>query len=241
MITKDGKVSCECCETYCCMYDPLKYGDNFFTYDDFPSEALFESKNLLGTTEFSVIIDKVPPGSVTTPFFNRDALYYKEFSNPFPAPNNEGTAKIYIAVRMTSIPVYEYYIEAGSLGYLYIGGVLCFGQKDVFFSGDPFSLNFYNAFSDAFASSFNVSGPRSGIVIREEKWDKTVEEYIEEIQNYNEGDPFPTEPTTICRWIGGGIILSWNTTTCKWQVNGNNKSGFQNTPVGSYAGGYSVS
>lgn len=55
-----------------------------------------------------------------------------------------------------------------------------------------------------------------------------------------------------CVWEGGGLVLRYNggyigrepftpTGIFKWTVNGNAKIGNQNTPVGSYAGGFTVS
>ena len=64
---------------------------------------------------------------------------------------------------------------------------------------------------DLFADTYTVSGPISGTVTRE----------------------------SVCVWRGSNLRLT--NFGFQWKVNGNNKSGFQNTPVGSYAGGYSVS
>jgi hypothetical protein len=71
------------------------------------------------------------------------------------------------------------------------------------------------ATKDTFANSYSVNGPISGTVTRDIV---TGEE---------------------CIWNGTGLKLT--NFGYQWKVNGNNKSGFQNTPVGSYAGGYSVS
>ena len=64
---------------------------------------------------------------------------------------------------------------------------------------------------DQFADAYTVSGPISGTVTRE----------------------------SVCVWLGTRLRLT--NFGYQWKVNGNNKSGFQNTPVGSYAGGYTVS
>jgi hypothetical protein len=64
---------------------------------------------------------------------------------------------------------------------------------------------------DEFADTYTVSGPISGTVTRE----------------------------SVCVWLGTGLRLT--NFGYQWKVNGNNKSGFQNTSVGSYEGGYSVS
>lgn len=64
---------------------------------------------------------------------------------------------------------------------------------------------------DQFANTYSVNGPVSGTVTR----------------------------TSICTWEGTGLTLS--NFGFQFKVNGNNKSGFQNTPEGSYAGGFTVS
>ena len=64
---------------------------------------------------------------------------------------------------------------------------------------------------DQFADTYTVSGSISGTVTRE----------------------------SVCVWRGTGLTLT--NFGYQWKVNGNNKSGFQNTPVGSYAGGFTVS
>jgi hypothetical protein len=64
---------------------------------------------------------------------------------------------------------------------------------------------------DNFQDTYEVSGPVSGTVTRQ----------------------------SICVWTGTGLTLS--NYGYQWTVNGRAKSGNQNTPVGSYADGYSVS
>lgn len=64
---------------------------------------------------------------------------------------------------------------------------------------------------DQFADTYTVSGSISGTVTRE----------------------------SVCVWRGAGLTLT--NFGYQWKVNGNNKSGLQNTPVGTYAGGFSVS
>jgi hypothetical protein len=98
-----------------------------------------------------------------------------------------------------------------------------FGQLEwcdlkVFSTGGE-SLTFYGSclyqpsgsrVEDTFADAYQVSGPVSGTVTRE----------------------------SLCVWSGTGLTLS--NYGYQWKVNGRNKSGNQNTPVGSYADGYSV-
>ena len=81
---------------------------------------------------------------------------------------------------------------------------------------------------DEFEDTYQISGPISGTVTRVKS----------------------------CLWRGAGLTLRYDgaipigsfpqysdeiTGSFKWKVNGGNKSGFQNTPVGSYAGGFIVS
>jgi hypothetical protein len=78
--------------------------------------------------------------------------------------------------------------------------------------GEYGSGNFPNPFvTDQLADTYTVSGPISGTVTRQNQ----------------------------CVWSGTNLRLT--NFNYQWKLNGNNKSGFQNTPVGSYAGGYSVS
>ena len=53
----------------------------------------------------------------------------------------------------------------------------------------------------------------------------------------------------LCTWRGDGLTLLYDgriganflpSGTFKWKVNGNNKLGFQNTPIGSYGGGFTI-
>ena len=69
----------------------------------------------------------------------------------------------------------------------------------------------FDYIADQFADTYTVSGPISGTVTRE----------------------------SICVWRGTNLRLT--NYGYQWKVNGNDKSGNQNTPVGSYAGGYTVS
>lgn len=64
---------------------------------------------------------------------------------------------------------------------------------------------------DNFEDTYEVTGPVSGTVTRQSR----------------------------CVWSGTGLTLS--NYGYQWKVNGRDKSGNQNTPVGSYADGYSVS
>lgn len=82
---------------------------------------------------------------------------------------------------------------------------------------------------DNFADTYSITGPREGTVTRNKDED-------------------------LCLWSGANLNLRYNggikidelgfpipTGSFKFSVNGNPKIGLQNTPVGSYEGGYSVS
>ena len=66
------------------------------------------------------------------------------------------------------------------------------------------------AIDDTFAYTFEVSGPVSGTVTRQ----------------------------SLCVWSGEGLTLS--NLGYQWRINGRSKTGNQNTPVGIYADGYTV-
>jgi len=82
------------------------------------------------------------------------------------------------------------------------------------FSGDPCLFLADNSeqyvVDDTFADTYQVTGPVNGTVTRQGR----------------------------CVWTGTGLTLS--NYGYQWTVNGRAKTGNQNTPVGSYADGYSV-
>jgi hypothetical protein len=202
VITKDGKVSCECCEEgECCMY---------------PTRALKDGKYVVGDLPDTVVIRRS----------SQDFVLYKGVWSGNPAIFGELAAagafygreeeefdEVYIAY--SEGYSYEEGWEQGA-GIGYIGDPCLFGEPDS-------TIN-----RDEFEDSYQVSGPISGTVFREK----------------------------VCLWRGTGIVLKYNgnieeanstqfidtiTGTFKFKINGNNKIGFNNTPVGSYAGGYTVS
>jgi hypothetical protein len=82
---------------------------------------------------------------------------------------------------------------------------------------DPSAICFFDVDGitvDLFSNTYTVNGPISGTVTRDRRVSR-------------------------CVWQGSGLTLS--NFGFQWRINGNNKSGFQNTPVGSYAGGFTVS
>jgi hypothetical protein len=82
---------------------------------------------------------------------------------------------------------------------------------------DPSAICFFlvdGVTGDLFSNTYAVEGPISGSVTRNIAGSQ-------------------------CVWQGSGLTLS--NFGFQWRINGNNKSGFQNTPVGDYAGGFTVS
>jgi len=111
------------------------------------------------------------------------------------------------------------------------GGAIQGGGFCLIFDYDAELDILYEAITeDLFANTYSISGPISGTVTRQDKFRTTVDGFLPITIKYNCG-----------LWTGGELRLSFNATKCKWTVNGNEKAGFQNTPVGSYAGGYTVS
>ena len=232
VITKDGKVSCECCGE-CCIYEAASFYNDQLTYDDLPDELLYE--DIWDT----VIIPKVPIFEYLGSF---SGVYSLDFASTHPGISPGGNAIIVIFKYDSPDNINQ---EWGFYHLVYetMFDYYCFGNGVLAGNGLTREDRFVEL-SDNFASSFSVSGPRSGIVTREKKWDNTKAEYIQELEEWDLNpiaNQIPSNPKTICSWLGGGLTLRWNTTQAKWQVNGNNKSGNQNTPVGSYDGGYSVS
>lgn len=118
------------------------------------------------------------------------------------------------------------------------------GSSDMFFASlacntindDVDSSIFNNQASVTvdFANSYTINGPISGAVTKT-GLENTVFDGILFTGNYAKvvNDCF--------EYLGNGLRLIFNGLTYKWEVNGNPKIGLQNTPVGSYEGGYSVS
>lgn len=209
------------------MYESADYGSGKITHDDLPDELML----YYGGIEF--LMPKVTPEfDEYTSLEPNYALY--GILNPFDTPNE--TIRVVIG--------YEGGLSSDWLVYLETGGddfanFECFGSKDI----HPIGLGYFSitAIYDNFPSSFSVNGPKKGIVTRPIKWTKTEAQYLQELQEYDGTGPRPKNARTICKWLGDSISLRWNPRTAKWQVNGFNKLGFQNTPVGQYEGGYSVS
>jgi hypothetical protein len=196
VITKGGKVSCECCgppepDPPCCPYSPEAFRRGLYTIDDLPDALTYKD----AFSEYTIIKQNPPIN------FGGVLVYYS-----FPEP---GTESVLFLDEDTSVrddcPGFEDEIAAVwspgpgiSFGY----GISCCLTVSPSNSAGLF---------DQFANSYSIDGPISGTVTRDD----------------------------LCVWSGTNLRLT--NFGFQWKLNGNNKSGFQNTPVGSYAGGFTVS
>jgi hypothetical protein len=137
----------------------------------------------------------------------------------------DGAGYISGEVRIEAIFVPRFQGTPGRYVWKFVDGARINWKPDCLISGDPSEGNYS---LDDFANTYTISGPISGIVTRDGLGDNN---------------------TDISVWRGNTLTLRYNgkkdfvtpVGSFKWQVNGNNKIGFQNTPVGSYAGGFTVS
>jgi hypothetical protein len=200
-----------------------------FGFDDLPNEINFKLEGYgQGTEIISLLLPKA-----TEP----NQLYFLEIDDPFtPTFGADPKAKFIIE---DADGIWGSLIVPSDVD-PFQNALFCLGERNVSLRDD---LTYYiTEISDNFPSSFSVSGPQSGIATRPEKWTKTTEQTVQELYDWVNGlAPYPSMPKTICRWTGANLVLRWNFEICKWQVNGNTKTGLQNTPVGSYEGGYTVS
>ena len=202
VITKGGKVSCECCEEGCCMYPAEAYG-TLYQFEDLPDEIEFKYTNFNEGGFFGpYTMSKVQEEGLITAYRG--------------GPDDE--------VAIGNIVGVEWGANDG-------GGPIA-GGFCLIFDYEEREINVFEAIAeDLFANTYSISGPISGTVTRQDKFRTTAGGFAPPITiKYNCG-----------LWTGGELRLSFNGIKCKWTVNGNEKAGFQNTPVGSYAGGYTVS
>ena len=192
VITKDGKVSCECCEVEeCCMYPAQALGDGDYSYDDLPDVV-------------EVLID-----NVFTPF-SRSGIYFYSDSAIGLIPGGDYRVRL-LDNGVPWIPGTEDFQYNWRLE---VWDGISWGTRDNIDDWQCLIQGLPEDFArthDQFADTYTVSGPIFGTVTRE----------------------------SVCVWRGSNLRLT--NFGFQWKVNGNNKTGLQNTPVGSYAGGYSVS
>ena len=178
VVIKDGKVSCGCCDTECCLYPAQALGDGLYSVNDLPDEIIYQNPFGEPLALYKGIKTSPITPAISGAFFGRSE---PEFEDSF----------VYYAV--------DSYDEGWRKGEgLDFPPGLCLIGED-------------NGYEDQFAEAYTVSGPISGTVTRE----------------------------SVCVWRGSNLRLT--NFGFQWKVNGNNKTGLQNTPVGSYAGGYTVS
>ena len=219
VITKDGKVSCECCDL-CCFYPAQGLFDGDYTIDDLPDEIEMILQNLgLGLDGTYLLSKNDPP---LTDY--RGFLTY--YGNP-----KEGY--IYINSTLTNGKLRATWFYAGD------GGLVETDFPCIVYPA-VFSTDFQTR--DKFADTYSVTGPLgpSG---------ESITEIAKRgpLTGPDSSDRFYYN----CAWRSSNFTLRYSggiektppgnvSGSYKWSVNGNNKSGNQNTPVGSYAGGYSV-
>jgi hypothetical protein len=185
VITKGGKVSCECCEgEECCPYSARAFVEGLYTVDDLPDEISVTQSDIF--TLSNVIFTKT----------GGDVFFYEA---------TQGETLYSVGIKIFFTPT----------GQERIVWILTDGSDETGLSSLPDCLiveeDEANPSKDTFADTYAVNGPISGTVTRE----------------------------SICVWAGEGLRLT--NFGFQWKLNGNNKSGFQNTPVGNYAGGFTVS
>jgi hypothetical protein len=205
IITKDGKVSCECCE--CCLYPAQDLLAGLYTVDDLP-ETL------------------VAVGQFDNPY--SFSMTKTGGADPYYSGTYEGAATRMIIFDGNSWMVQAFNPDDGWLEPQDRAPFECLifnppceiCQWRMWWEGIKHTRGFPEHLpvspgtayvEDQFADTYTVSGPISGTVTRQ----------------------------SICVWAGTNLRLT--NSGYQWNVNGNNKSGSQSTPVGSYAGGYSVS
>ncbi len=218
IITKDGKVSCACCEAgECCLYPFEEFYNSTYLLSDLPDEIKFEFTNVFYGGTIQGILKKLDP-PIQSPF-NDSVYYYKSddsflFSDPG-GPYYQIPCIIYESESFDSdrwvftFTPEEFPFEGYGINDDLIG-IDSFRNRPFFCTGLIGEWASTLLISDQFADVYTISGSVSGTVTRE----------------------------SVCVWQGPGLTLT--NFGNQWKVNGNNKSGFQNTPVGSYAGGWTV-
>lgn len=196
----------------CCFYAAFAYEQGLYTFEDLPDEVIMFHND----TQDGQLAGPITVLKGATPIF--DPEYGPFFYGNAPNPPGTGTLAPRIIYAIDEWIVGVNQIDPG------LGSCLILDKFTITPTPATPTRGSIWIF-DNFADAYSISGPISGTVTR----------------------------TDLCTWRGDGLILRYDgrinqignefipVGTFKWRVNGNNKSGFQNTPVGSYAGGYSVS
>jgi hypothetical protein len=180
VVLKDGKVSCTCCDTECCLYPASQLGVGYVAEDLPNGVTLNFDGNLFPVVRSGSIYFDIE--GYSTYILDRDGSTWRVTVTTI-IPNEPPDVVTLHSVGQCLIGNYSYDIMP----------------------------EFLISVLSQYAQFYTVSGPISGIVERESD----------------------------CVWRGAGLTLT--NFSYQWKVNGKNKLGFQNTPVGSYEGGYSVS
>jgi hypothetical protein len=201
VITKDGKVSCECCGA-CCFYPSQSLFDGDYEIADLPDSIEVQFAGAGSGIDGTYVISKNdPPISDYRGF----PVYYGDPSQAYvflTADINE-TASWFVSFNAAVETDFE---------------CLIFPQS----STSIFSR-------DLFAQSYSINGQAAT---------RTPSAEFDGRIYYS------------CTWLGESFVLRYSSLLdkdgnasglYKWTVNGNPKIGNQNTPVGSYEGGFSVS
>jgi hypothetical protein len=205
VITKGGKVSCECCgppepDPPCCPYRAIDLLEEFYSGDDLPDTLFYSQFDVDEEVDLTGVLTKEFPPTRDDP---REGypIYY---AGPSPSCDSCGS-EVLIVFDLEN----EKWRIFGPVGGRFFASSVSLGGCLI---AEYDSANFRNPIvTDQLADTYSVSGPISGTVTRQND----------------------------CVWSGTNLRLT--NFNYQWKLNGNNKSGFQNTPVGSYAGGFTVS
>jgi len=222
IITKNGKVSCTCCEAgECCMYPAQALFDGLYTYEDLPDTVVQVSSDVPPVvTVFTKLSSPQTgtgagaPGVPTTYFLgidsNNETVGIGIYSNDDEGPNSGPTWK-----------GSEVANESSQYGACLFAPIF----------NDPLD---YFSLEDQFADTYTVSGPPGGDVavtrISLCEWEGLDSCGNKVTLTYNSGQ-FNTDALWVIGWldyfgpVGDCIQLD---------ASSGEKSGFQNTPVGSY-------
>jgi hypothetical protein len=234
IITKDGKVSCECCDVECCMYPAQAFEDGEYAFSDLPDEVFAPLNPSTGD-----FFDDFNEGD---PQFCSNGIYAKQQGTAPDPP--EGFPK----------PFETYYYIGPTWSFDPGDGIIRSAQNLIGLrpsgidgAGDPFDAEwvvfYYWTAPAELAGQYNAAGFGGACLIGglegQQDWGCFVTDDFADSYTINGLISGTVTRESVCVWRGAGLtLLNYG---YQWRVNGNNKIGDQNTPVGSYAGGYTVS
>jgi hypothetical protein len=197
------------------MYPVLPFINGEYSWDDLPDTVQWD----VGSPG-SIILQKQPIGTID-PIDGAKRVYYATKTSIFGIDEFRITDEFFWPPGSTTGEIYKKWQIQTTIdspeGWQAFCGEVTGGDCLIGVNGCGAGI------FDQFASIYSVSGPVSGLIDRVEP---NEDQFLFDVN---------------CRYSGTGLSLVYNSTTYKWQLNGNPKIGFQNTPVGSYEGGYSVS